>query len=263
MSIGRGKGNKYKKKLNKVTFGLFDTLIDVGLFIIFLQVELIGTYKNRKDIIQAGYEAIKDVKIYHPKNLKRVIYRAANKKYLQRKKDFLEITKAGRKRLAGILPQYEAKRVWDGVLYLITYDIPEERKKDRDYLRGFLQDLGCGMLQHSVWITPYNPKRIIGDFVIQNRLVDLVLVSELREGSNIGGRDMLKVLKKVYNLEELNQKYRDFIQGMRKKNINNIQMVTKFLSILKQDPQLPFELLPEDWLGQEAYFLYKKILKSF
>ncbi|MBU1327173.1 hypothetical protein KKB64_04890 [Patescibacteria group bacterium] len=34
---------------------------------------------------------------------------------------------------------------------------------------------------------------------------------------------------------------------------------TRYLSILRDDPQLPFQLLPDNWLGLKAYQLYRKI----
>lgn len=246
---------KHKKKINKLTFGLFDTLIDLTLFGSYIILQ-----GGRNELFDTISKAIHATKITHPNSLKRAIYKATTKGYLERKEDYLKITKLGKERLSRIMPVYEEKRPWDGKLYLITYDVPEERKKDRDYLRDYLKKLNCGMLQHSVWLTPYNPKKIIADLVKQIRLVGLVLVSELKEGSGIGGRGISDVVWKVYGLEKLNEEYRTFVKQVEAKKLAGTQLIINYLSILKKDPQLPFELIPNGWWGDVAYDVYRKEL---
>ncbi len=259
--MARKHKKNYKKRLNKLTLGLFDTLIDICLFTVFFKLSLIGTYKSNKDLSGVISEAVHLTKIVHRKNLKRTIYYLTTKGYLQRKEDYFKITRFGLKRLKRNLPVYEQKRLWDGILYLITYDIPEERKRFRDYLRNYLKKLGCGMLQQSVWITPYNPKRLIADFVKQTGTIGLVLVSELREGSHIGGKDMRDVLGEVYEIKKINSEYRKFIDQVEKGKLKKIQLILIYLSILKKDPQLPFELMRDNYLGEGAYYFYLKELK--
>lgn len=205
----------YKKKVNKLTFGLFDTLIDIALFSLGYMLQ-----GGRNDLITAIEKAIHVTKITHTNSLKRVIYKATTKGYLEKKEDYLKITKLGKERLRRTVPVYEEKRPWDGKLYLITYDIPEERKKDRDYLRDYLKRLNCGLLQRSVWLTPYNPKRLIADIAKYKSLAGLVLVSELKEGSGIGGRRISDTVWKVYGLDKLNEEYRTFVKLVEAKKIN-------------------------------------------
>ncbi len=114
------------------------------------------------------------------------------------------------------------------------------------------------MLQKSVWLTPYNPKGVIVEFIKERKLAGLVLVSELREGSGIGGKDTLTVVAKVYGLEEINEKYRQFVKQVEFKRLKGSQLLVTYLSILKTDPQLPFGLLPPNWWGKEAHRLYEK-----
>lgn len=257
----RKRGRQFKKEINKLTFGLFDTLIDVSLFSFYLWTQSYRIKTGKTGPIQAVSKAINAVKATHVNSFKRAIYQATTKGYLERKEDYLKITKLGIDRLKRTMPLYEEKRPWDGKLYLVTYDIPEEKKYLRDYLRNRLRQLGCGMLQQSVWLTPYNPKTIIADFVKKHRLVGLVLVSELKEGSGIGGKDVQAVVEKVYELNGINNEYEDFIHEIDEGKIKGIELVIKYLSILKKDPQLPFELLPEYWSGDHAYEFAKKELR--
>src|SRR3989337_1644773 len=100
-----------------------------------------------------------------------------------------EITKEGRKRLRRLIPRYDEKRVWDGRMHLVTYDIPERRYSDRQLLRMYLKKIGCGRLQDSVWITPYNPVDIIRAFVEKHDLAGTVIVSDMGDGGAIGEED--------------------------------------------------------------------------
>lgn len=260
--MARKIGSKYKKKINKLTFGLFDTLIDVCLFSLSFPFLLRGSYRKRRDPIEAIFEAIHITKVTHANSLKRIIYRAKTQGYLEKKQDYLKITKLGMNRLRRTLPLYEEKRPWDGKLYLITYDVPEKRRRDRDFLRDYLRKLGCALLQKSVWLTPYNPKRLIADLAKEKRLAGLVLVSELKEGSGIGGKDILAVVARVYELDKINKQYDQFIEEARAGKLKGIQLIMTYLSILKKDPQLPFALLSEDWFGGDAFVLAKKELRK-
>ncbi len=44
---------------------------------------------------------------------------------------------------------------WDGGWRIIFFDIPEKKRKYRDYLRSILKILGFKEFQRSVWIYPY------------------------------------------------------------------------------------------------------------
>lgn len=253
--------NRYKNQLIKLTSGLFHNLTDVCLFTIFFHLHSYKIAYGKTSTGEAINEAIHLTKIVNSYNLNRLIYKAINKSYLERKADYIKITDLGKERLTRLLPKYEHRRLWDGLIYLITYDIPEIKRRERDYLRDCLIQLGCAKLQQSVWLTPYNPKKIISDFVKERKLAGLILVSELKEGSAIGGKDMLEVLAKTYNLNEINEEYDKFISKINDQTLKGPSLLMTYLSILKKDPQLPFELLPSWWMGEEAYNHYKSALK--
>lgn len=45
---------------------------------------------------------------------------------------------------------------------------------------------------------------------------------------------------------------------MKQKKLTGVQLIINYLSILKKDPQLPFELIPDGWWGEVAYDIYKE-----
>jgi DNA-binding transcriptional regulator PaaX len=172
-----------------------------------------------------------------------------------------QITEEGGKRLDSIFPVYQKERPWDQKFYLVNYDVPVGKNSKRDALRSFLKDeLGCVMLQSSVWLTPYNPVKSLSKFVEKGDLSERVVVSVLLEDW------ALPAVGKIYGLEDVNRRYREFVgraEGVKgEKGLKEDErMVTAFeyFSILRDDPQLPFELLPKDWAGEQAQEVFEKL----
>jgi len=50
---------------------------------------------------------------------------------------------------------------WDGVWHIVCYDIPEFKKKEREYLRLKLKELNFKFIQKSLWVYPYECKEEI------------------------------------------------------------------------------------------------------
>lgn len=81
--------------------------------------------------------------------------------------NYYSLTTQGRKRAL----QYQLKltkitptKKWDGLWYLIMFDVPEDKKMARRAVNLALKKLGCVQYQKSVFITPYPCKKEI-DFV--------------------------------------------------------------------------------------------------
>jgi phenylacetic acid degradation operon negative regulatory protein len=159
------------------------------------------------------------------------------------------------------LPFYDAERIWDGRIYLVTYDIVEERKSDREKLRQTLLRLGCAKLQASVYLTPYNPAEVLRESLEKHGLQGAVLVSNLGGDGSIGDEDLKELLARIYDLRGLNAEYGAFLAKYRHRVTDKNEMIFAFLNVLQKDSQLPFALLPEWWLGDKAYHLLQKRLR--
>lgn len=256
---------KLQKAIYKVTDGLLGTLTDFLLFQFYLSGELLGTIGSRDiyDAFEKAHEGLEDFNYQKFKKTISYLFRKnlikkVNLDYKKRLgKIELKISQEGKKRIAEIIPSYQKPRTWDGKFYLITYDIPEERRVKRNLLREYLKRIGCGLLQESVWLSPYNPKEILRDFTIKNGLGGLILISSLGPNRTIGEEDIKTLIKRVYNLEILNKRYKEFIDKfMNIKTSVHPEIYFAYHQILRDDPQLPFELLPGDWLGDKAYKLF-------
>lgn len=258
------KREKLKKTVANFTEGLLSKLVDLALVSIFYNLDFM-TVSNRK-AWKAQTDAQNDLAVINYQTLKRSLVYLKQKGLIQSAKEVVAlplITDQGKKKLNSILPIYDEKRVWDGRVYLITYDLPIRKNKERNYLRIFLKRIGCGLLQESVWLTPYNPKKLLEEFIEENNLSsDLILISSLGKNGTVGEMELSGLMEQVFHLSDINLKYRQFIVEAEKKELNKSQLIFQYLSILKDDPQLPFALLTKDWAGGEAHLLLKNSIRE-
>lgn len=170
------------------------------------------------------------------------------------------ITDFGKKRLDKIIPVYDQKRPWDGKIYLITYDILESAHNCRNKFRKYLKDLGCKKLQESVWLNPYNIRELLCEFVLKYKIPGTIIVSDIGKDGGIGVTTIQDLLVKLYSLEKLNDRYDEFIDQYNDKSRPVQDLLFQYYSILNDDPQLPFELLPKNFSSGKAYEVFLRLL---
>ena len=73
----------------------------------------------------------------------------------RRLKNFFYLTKSGLKESEINQKKRINREDWDGLWRILIFDIPEEEKTTRNYLRDQLKKYDFRMLQLSVWITPF------------------------------------------------------------------------------------------------------------
>lgn len=90
---------------------------------------------------------------------------------------------------------YEPKKQkWDGRWRMIVFDIPEKKRKYRDYLRQMLKTLGFKELQKSTWVTPYPIPDFLKELLWEERMKNFTRFITIKE------IDYDKDLKRVFNL---------------------------------------------------------------
>ena len=248
--------------------GLVATVTDLVLFLSILPFSMAGAYTSidvtrRFEDVQKligedlNYRTIKNT-------IAKLVVAGLITKSPTRNSLEITITKLGRTRLTSVIPRYHEKRPWDDHLYLVSYDMPAKPKRKRDLLREYLRRIGAVLLQESLWLTPYNPRDIVHDFVRAQDIGGSIIVSKLGTDGAIGEEKLPDLIRRVYRLDALNERYTEFIEKYeRKKNLTSVfGMSTDYFSILKDDPQLPFVLLPDDFLSEKAYLVYQSFLKN-
>lgn len=189
---------------------------------------------------------------------------------------YIRLTSQGSKKITRDFPLFLLqKRKWDRKWRVVIFDIEEVNRGARDGLRKKLKELGFGMIQKSVFISPHNVIQDMLEFIENVGLKDVVYAFE---ASNLTTGDVRKLTSKVWSLDTLSEKYREIIEKIedshltiahdRVKLLNDMhrgekiklirELREKYLIIALRDPFLPKELLPLDWLGDKA----KKLIAS-
>ncbi len=179
------------------------------------------------------------------------------------RKPYPVLTQAGRLFIKTRLP-FRHYGTWDAKWRLVIFDIPEKERKYRQELRQKLLELGFGQIQNSVYISPHPVlavvSRLTRDWGIR-QFVKLMEVSKLDDEN--------KIALKAWKLDEINEKYHEFIESAKKTPRDNYwvfrakMLEHQFTAIYETDPHLPAELLHKTWQGEEAYKLFKEISNSY
>lgn len=255
------------KTIRKLTSGVFSVLTDTILFTLYLIGASLGKKANSRDVYKTFTEADEALSKLNYQTFNRAFQKLREEGFISSIKDWsLEpiITQTGMQKLQSITPTYDEKRIWDKNLYLVNYDVDIKHNQKRVVLRSMLKRIGAIKLQDSLYVTCYNPSKILTEFLEENNLEGTVLVSHLGRKGFLGKDNLREFLWEVTDLKETNLRYKEFIQKYNNVSIlSQTQLTFEFLSILQDDPQLPFDLLPDEYLGNEAYLLYLQLKKKF
>ena len=210
---------------------------------------------------------------YRKENLSHSLWRALKrgkiKRFIKKGKVFYYLTSEGKKQIGKkYLLLIAKKKQWDRRWRLVIFDIVEKNRKGREFLRKNLKMMGFAMLQKSVWISPYNffnyVKNLIKNYQLEK---DVILI----ETDNLYVSDYIDLARKIWPIDELNNKYQKILQKINKihhlknrsdRNQKLNEIKKEIIDIYLRDPHLPKALLPPDWYG---YKLLKKVkeLKIF
>lgn len=253
------------KTVALATGDIFGSIADVFLFQTFLAYTIAGKH-TQYEVDSAFRDAQLLLSDINHRTIARSLYTLCTNHLLKRvtKKGRreLEITESGKRRINELIPSYKTKRPWDEYLYLVSYDIPTTHNNDRNTLRQYLHRIGCALLQESLWITPYNPHGIVEDFIKEHDIPGTILVSKLGKDGSIGDENTQTMINRVYGLEELKNRYETFIKQYRNHpHMPLTQIALDYYAILRDDPQLPFDLEPSDFPAKKANEVFQKNLR--
>lgn len=256
------------QRLLELTDGVVGTTTDITLLLLFSAVTVAGAGgKSSYRIRRAFDEAYRWHEQINYQQIKLALGQLIRHGLVQRKrysKTDISITNLGLKRIREILPTYHTSRPWDGHVYLISYDIPIRANSARNLLRTYIKKTGGAILQDSLWMNPYNPTKLIDTFMNEKHISGTVLISKLGKDGTIGDESLTSLIDRIYKLNELTTEYNDFIRRYQ----NNskallLEIMLSFSKILKEDPQLPFPLLPKNFPSEKAYKIYASFIKPY
>lgn len=179
-------------------------------------------------------------------------------KIIKNGEPYLRLTSKGQKALVRDFPIFSfRKKKWDRLWRIVFYDIPEKQRTTRENLEAKLKELGFGMIQESVYISPFDIAEDLREFILAQGLGDKVFVSVSKQ---LFAGDSKSLANKVWCLEKINDQYEELYQKMLKGGKWN-DIFAEYEEILRQDPCLPKELLPVGWQGEKVYRGIKIMMK--
>jgi len=76
------------------------------------------------------------------------------------------------------------KKKWRGKWFLVVFDVPEPERDKRNYLRGFLRDIGFYQYQQSVYVYPYECEEeinLVKKIVEGGRYISYIVAEKLEK----------------------------------------------------------------------------------
>jgi len=163
---------------------------------------------------------------------------------------------------------------WDGNWSIVSYSIPESMRRARDRLRLELGWLGYGALGEATWISPHDRTKEVKKLL---RKFDIEEYVNIFSAQQHGGIDPKKIVARCWNLDKIHQQYTDFLKAYRPKLeghrkrleagetiepsecfVARFKLIHEYRKLPFFDPDLPLELLPENWLRPEAAALFNE-----
>ncbi len=256
---------------------------------------LLDVFEEVRDplgIIAKSYEAMHGFipKQYKKHNYSHLIWRNLNVGYIEKvvkgEEVYLRLTGEGKEKIIRDFPLLSfQKQKWDEKWRIVLFDIAELNRRKRDMLRSKLRELGFGMFQESVYISPHNFTKDLVEFLAARELSGFVYIFEIFHTQMAIG-NAKELAHKVWNLDELNEKYLRLIEEVshligehdREVKLNKKKeekgekeeikeegkeerrgIKEKYIRLIMIDPFLPKELLPSNWAFSELKNIIRKL----
>ena len=161
---------------------------------------------------------------------------------------------------------------WNGIWSVIVYFIPEEKREARDRLRQELRWMGYGHLSTATWISPHDLFKEVEEIVEKLQIKEYVRVFRAKHQ---GFTNPKNTIFRCWDLSRIHKKYADLIAEYRPKLedylrrlqagepiepsecfVERFKLINEYRRLPFFDPDLPEELLPENWLRSQAGALF-------
>lgn len=166
-----------------------------------------------------------------------------------------ELLAEGTTRIYGFL---RSSHAWDGRWLVLTVSIPETQRRLRHRLRTRLTWLGMGSPYSGLWVSPDGDKAgEVGEVIEELGLGDQT-VAWVGPTAGIGNEASL--VDAAWDLEGLAERYRTFLETFDGRRVADadeafaaqVELVQEWRRFPFLDPDLPRELLDDDWPGPRA-----------
>lgn len=158
-------------------------------------------------------------------------------------------------------------RAWDGTWTLIGFSLPESWRRERHDLRSRLVWAGFGPLQNGLWVAP-------GRVDVAPLAAELGLGDRIRafRGEVAAPTEVGPLVRTAFDIDAIAEGYRDFLVrwggGSAPAEAGDdlgrqLLLHTDWLDLVRRDPHLPAEHLPEEWPAARAEELFRELALRF
>ena len=167
---------------------------------------------------------------------------------------------------------------WDGSWSIVIYSVPERRREARDRLRLELSWMGYGPLSQATWISPYDLTKEMEDLAERLQIKEYIQMFQAKHQGSINPK---KIVSQCWDLGRIHERYANFIAKYRPKLeyhlkrlqagenvepgecfVERFNLIHEYRKLPFLDPDLPQELLPENWLRPQAAALFDEYHNS-
>jgi phenylacetic acid degradation operon negative regulatory protein len=164
---------------------------------------------------------------------------------------------------AVLSPERWWKTRWNGLWYVLVYDVPETNRRYRDHLRRILLLNRCGCLQNSVWVSPRDLRPLFDDLA---KAASTDSVAHLFEAKTVLGRGSEQIVRDAWNFDLINGAHARFqsdvdhamgvLRGGRIPADSLAALAfdeaAAYRKVIEMDPLLPRSLYPPEYRGPES-----------
>ncbi|SIS74549.1 PaaX family transcriptional regulator [Alicyclobacillus vulcanalis] len=190
-------------------------------------------------------------------------------------KSYYALSEQGKRRiLDGVRRVYNWEEPrWDREWQVVVCNVSQLERETRERLRHELEWMGFGSLGRDLWVSPHKRYNALRQMLEEYGLTNRVHVfTALYEGPQF----MQDVVHQAWDMEDVARRYDAFVVEFSSRHqmfhqkmvmgeltaeeafVERTQLVHEFRKFLFIDPRLPTELLPPDWIGNEARQLFRR-----
>jgi phenylacetic acid degradation operon negative regulatory protein len=172
-----------------------------------------------------------------------------------------EMLDQGRERIFGRVTE-----PWDGRWHMVIYQVAETSRGTREQLRKQLAWRGFGPLSPGVWLSPHDRSEQVRSAFADDPAVTIDVFSS-RSAGQAADRD---IAARAWDLPGLDGEYAELLLTYEPRLstyragelhgaaalVERMTLVHDYRQIPFRDPDLPYELLPADWVGREAHEVF-------
>ncbi|MFE7226813.1 PaaX family transcriptional regulator C-terminal domain-containing protein [Nocardioides sp. NPDC057577] len=156
---------------------------------------------------------------------------------------------------------------------IVNFGIPESLRAKRHQLRAHLSHLGFGNVGTALWIAPARMRdaaeRAVSELGLESYAAIFV-------GGYHGTQDLTELLYSSWDLEAIDQSYRDFVAAhsalagqLQSATPSGQDAFVTYLDVVGQwrklpfrDPGLPHDVLAPDWSAPAAVALFERLVEA-